>query len=408
MEACSTDRESASLAAIGTPGWRRSLARRLLTWFDRNARPLPWRQSRDPYRIWLSEVMLQQTQVATVIGYFERFVAMFPTVAELAAADEQQVLRLWEGLGYYRRARQLHAAARKVCQEHGGEFPRDPQAVRALPGVGRYTAGAVLSIAFDAREPILEANTIRVLSRLLAYRGDPRSTEGQRQLWQAATDWLPRKRAGAFNQALMELGSEVCTPRTPRCGECPVASLCPTNAAGLQAVIPAAARKQQFEAVHQAALVVRRAGGRVLLVQRSDKERWAGLWDFPRIVLDDVEKHRRTEHLEAQATALASGAMEGITVELGKQFATLRHGITRFRITLDCYEAQVTEALVVERAKPASATPRRQKPRAQPHQQSAAPTARWFRLSELDQLPMNVTGRKIAHLLLAQRARRAR
>jgi A/G-specific adenine glycosylase len=403
MEACSTDREISGLAAVGTPGWRRSLARRLLAWFDRHARPLPWRQSRDPYRVWLSEVMLQQTQVATVIGYFERFVKTFPTVADLAAADEQQVLRLWEGLGYYRRARQLHAAARKICQEHAGEFPRDPQAVRALPGVGRYTAGAVLSIAFDAREPILEANTIRVLSRLLAYRGDPRSTDGQRQLWQAATDWLPQKRAGAFNQALMELGSEICTPREPRCGECPVVSLCPTNAAGLQAVIPAATRKQQFEAVHQAALVVRRGGGRILLVQRAEKERWAGLWDFPRIVLDEVESHLRTVHLEQQAAVLARGALKNITVELGQQFATLRHGVTRFRITLDCYEAQATE-----RGKTASATPRRGKSSVKQHQQSEAPTARWFRLAELDELPMNVTGRKIARLLAARRNGRAR
>ncbi len=394
MEACSTEID----ARIGTPGWRRSLARRLLNWFDLHARPLPWRASRDPYSIWLSEVMLQQTQVATVIGYFERFLAALPTVADLAAADEQQVLRLWEGLGYYRRARQLHAAARKICQEYGGEFPRDPLAVRALPGVGRYTAGAVLSIAFDAREPILEANTIRVLSRLLAYRGDPRSTDGQRQLWQAAADWLPRKRAGAFNQALMELGSEVCTPREPHCGECPVASLCPTSAAGLQAVIPAAARKQRFEAVHQAALVVRRAGGGVLLVQRAEKERWAGLWDFPRIVLDDVESHARSEYLERQAAALASGAMQNITVELGEHFATLRHGVTRFRITLDCYEAQVTE-----RGKQASAAAHKSRISHETRQQSAAPTVRWFRLAELDELPMNVTGRKIARLLASRR-----
>lgn len=403
MEACSTEID----AAIGTPGWRRSLARRLLAWFDRHARPLPWRESRDPYRIWLSEVMLQQTRVATVIGYFERFLAALPTVADLAAADEQQVLRLWEGLGYYRRARQLHAAARKICQEHAGQFPRDPQAVRNLPGVGRYTAGAVLSIAFDAREPILEANTIRVLSRLLAYRGDPRSAEGQRQLWQAAADWLPLKRAGAFNQALMELGSEVCTPREPRCGQCPVARLCPTNAAGLQAVIPAAARKQQFEAVHQAALVVRRAGGRILLVQRAEKERWAGLWDFPRIVLDDVEQRLRTEYLEQQAAAVAGGTMSSgtmssgtvarVTVELGRHFATLRHGVTRFRITLDCYEA-----LVAERGKPASALARKSRTSGQSPPQHEAPTARWFRLAELDELPMNVTGRKIARLLASR------
>jgi len=208
-------------------------------------------------------------------------------------------------------------------------------------------------------------------------------------------------------KALMELGSEVCTPREPRCGQCPVARLCPTNAAGLQAVIPAAARKQQFEAVHQAALVVRRAGGRILLVQRAEKERWAGLWDFPRIVLDDVEQRLRTEYLEQQAAAVAGGTMSSgtmssgtvarVTVELGRHFATLRHGVTRFRITLDCYEA-----LVAERGKPASALARKSRTSGQSPPQHEAPTARWFRLAELDELPMNVTGRKIARLLASR------
>ena len=175
-----------------------------------HARDLPWRGTRDPYAVWLSEIMLQQTQVETVKPYFQRFLAALPTIQALAKADEQQVLRLWEGLGYYRRARQLHQAARQIVADHDGRFPTDPQSVQRLPGIGRYTAGAILSIAFDQRQPILEANTVRVFSRLLAYDGQTTSSAGQKLLWAAAEAVLPARDVGRFNQALMELGSEVC------------------------------------------------------------------------------------------------------------------------------------------------------------------------------------------------------
>ena len=215
------------------PQWQRELRRRLVAWYATNARELPWRRSSDPYRIWVSEIMLQQTQVATVKPYFDRFLDAFPTVEALAAADEHQVLRLWEGLGYYRRARQLHRAAQQIVAEHGGQFPRDRETVRQLPGIGRYTAGAILSMAFDAREPILEANTVRLWSRLLAYRGDATSAAGSRLLWGAAEAILPRTGSGTLNQSLMELGSTVCLPKAPRCDACPVAMLCQARAAGL-------------------------------------------------------------------------------------------------------------------------------------------------------------------------------
>lgn len=355
------------------PAWQSALRRRLLAWFRRQARELPWRETRDPYAIWVSEVMLQQTQVATVVGYYRRFLERFPTIAALAQAPEAEVLRLWEGLGYYRRARQLHAAARRIVADHGGEFPRDPAAVRALPGIGRYTAGAILSIAFDAREPILEANTIRLVSRLLAYRGDPRSTAGQQPLWEAAARWLPRRGAGTFNQALMELGSLVCTPRAPDCPNCPLVALCPTMAGGWQAEIPPPSRRAASTAVREAAVAVVHRG-RVLIVRRHQARRWAGLWGFPRWELPP----RAAAELDR---SLAEGvrALCGQEITLGPHLATWRHGVTRFRITLECYQARL-----VARGTPPAGT-----------------DLAWVRPAELGAYPLDVTARKLADLLAA-------
>src|SRR5438034_9649043 len=246
----------------------RRLARlraKLLNWFDRHRRDLPWRADRDPYRIWVSEVMLQQTTVAAVVPYFDRFLAAFPTVEALAAADEQQVLKLWEGLGYYRRARHLHAAARQLA-EHDAP-PDDPAVWAALPGVGRYILGAVLSQAFDRRLPIVEANSLRVLARWFGYRGDPRSGDGQKWLWEMARRVLPAKRVGDFNQALMELGALVCTPAAPQCDACPVAAECVARAKGLQDVIPRKAARPAVTEVREVGLVIRR-GPRVWLAAR--------------------------------------------------------------------------------------------------------------------------------------------
>ena len=321
--------------------------------------------------------MLQQTQVGTVIGYFDRFLTAFPTIESLAAADEHDVLRLWEGLGYYRRARQLQQAARIVVAEHGGRFPRDPQIVRGLPGVGRYTAGAILSIAFDARQPILEANTLRLFSRLLAYDDDPRSTAGQRLLWAMAEAVLPRRGSGRMNQALMELGSEVCTARAPRCEDCPVAMLCRANQQGRQLEIPRPKAKRAITAVRQAAVLVRRRG-RVLLLRWPEGQRFARLWDFPRFPITSDRPADVRRELAENVLALT-----GVVIAPGRHVKTLTHGVTRFRITLECYQAKF-----ISDGKDAA----------------TALETRWLRPAELETYPLSSTGRKLAGLLSAKGA----
>ncbi|HEV7221273.1 MAG TPA: A/G-specific adenine glycosylase [Pirellulales bacterium] len=358
-----------------TTRWKQTFRRRLLAWYRRNARDLEWRNSRDPYRIWVSEIMLQQTQVATVADYFTRFLTAFPNVEALAAAPEEQVLRLWEGLGYYRRARQMHRAAAVIVNQHGGRFPRELETVLALPGIGRYTAGAVTSIAFDARSPILEANTIRLLSRLLAYRGDPRQSQGQQTLWTFAEDLLPRQGSGELNQALMELGSLVCTPRKPACEKCPAMSLCPTYRDKLQDLVPRAPRKPNVEHVREAALVVRRRR-RVLLMRRGEGGRWAGLWDFPRFALAAAEGDALDRQLAEKLRELT-----GVVARPRELLSTLKHGVTRFRITLDCYAADYVSAA---KRLPGGAE------------------LRWVEPSDFEQYPLSVTGRKLSRLVAAE------
>jgi A/G-specific adenine glycosylase len=365
-----TDRNSKQRlqSSYFTPAQKQTLRRKLLAWYARNARELSWRRSRNPYRVWVSEIMLQQTQVATVERYFSRFVDTFPTVQSLAAADERQVLRLWEGMGYYRRARQLHAAAKKIVDEHGGLFPRTVEQLRQLPGVGRYTAGAIASIAFDQRAPILEANTIRLLSRLIAYRDDPQSPAGQRVLWQVAEDILPKWNVSQFNQALMELGSLVCTPSEPDCGACPLSSVCVACQTGAQHEIPRPKAQKRYTEVREAAVVVRKNAS-VLMRQCAGGERWAGLWDFPRFTIEAEGPLFTKEEIVTKLRA-----QTGIVCTKPAVVKTMKHGVTRFRITLDCYVAAYEHGRV--RA-----------------------NVRWACVGELPTLPLNTTGRKIAALV---------
>lgn len=354
--------------------------RRLLGWYAKHARELPWRRDRDPYRVWLSEVMLQQTQVEAVKPYFERFIAAWPTVANLASASESRVLRMWEGLGYYRRARSLHAAAKQIVAAHGGRFPQDVATLTKLPGVGRYTAGAIASIAFDQPAPIVEANTARLYARLLALRGPLAGTAAQKALWGFAESIVPQRDASRFNQALMELGSLVCKPTAPACESCPVAAHCRAFAEGLTGSIPAPAVRPTVESVHQIAVVVRR-GETVLLRQCGPSERCAGLWDFARFDGARSEGARSegvrssSEADSADLESIVRGVREltGVACKPTRRLGTLKHGVTRFRITLDCWLA----------------TWRSGSPRG----------AEWAPIPELADRPLSVTGRKIAQLL---------
>ncbi|MBI4481908.1 MAG: A/G-specific adenine glycosylase [Acidobacteria bacterium] len=255
------------------------IRRLLLRWYDRHRRDLPWRKTRDPYRIWLSEVMLQQTQVRTVLPYYKKFLARFPTLESFARARLDEVLALWSGMGYYNRIRNMHRAAGLVLEE-GGEFPRDLQDARRLPGVGRYTAGAVLSIAFGQRQPVVDGNVLRVLARLYKLRGRPHSSRFQDRIWKKAEALVPRRRPGDFNQALMELGATVCTPASPACGRCPLEEQCLARRAGIQEKIPPPLQRRAPGVLHVAAALVRRPG-QVLLVRHQDGGVPKGFWQLP-------------------------------------------------------------------------------------------------------------------------------
>jgi len=254
---------------------------KLLRWYRKESRKnLPWRKTRDPYRIWVSEAMLQQTQVATVIPYYERFLTKFPTVYSLSGAPLTDVLDTWSGLGYYSRARNLHACAQTIVRDHGGRLPEEVEALLKLPGIGRYTAGAIASIAFDRPAPILDGNVQRVLCRYFGIREDPRQAAVQQRLWRLAEQLVPRKDPGDFNQAMMELGATLCLPRGPECGRCPVSAGCVARKKGWQEKIPPPRRATLRKKLPYPCAVLRK-NGRVLIARRPIATLLPGLWEFP-------------------------------------------------------------------------------------------------------------------------------
>ena len=310
-------------------------AERLLEWYAAHARRLPWRGHPDPYAVWVAEVMLQQTRVETVIPYFERWMARFPTLETLAAASQGEVLGAWEGLGYYSRARNLQRAAQIVVTEHSGELPRQAKALRRLPGIGRYTAAAISSTAFGLDEATLDGNIRRVLARVFDIRQPARSPEGERRLWELAAVHLPPGRAGDYNQALMDLGATVCTPRAPDCPRCPLKDLCAACALGVQDQRPVSQAKPPLPHHIVTAAVIQR-DGQVLIAQRPPQGLLGGLWEFP------GGKVQPGEQLVA-CLQREIGEELGAEIEVGGALGVYRHAYTHFRVTLHAFSCTLLD-----------------------------------------------------------------
>lgn len=349
------------------------LAERLLEWYRRHGRRLPWRGVSDPYAVWVSEIMLQQTRVEAVIPYFERWMARFPTVQALAQASQQDVLHTWEGLGYYSRARSLHKAAQVIVKEYNGQLPPNPEILRKLPGIGHYTAAAIASIAFGLNIPTLDGNLRRVFSRLFDVQTPADSPAGERLLLDLAAAHLPDGLAGDYNQALMDLGALICLPKKPQCPSCPLSALCLAYRRGVQAERPVLKPRTVGPHYVVTAGIIRRDGC-ALLAQRPQHGLLGGLWEFPGGKQNDEEDLHACLQRELREEL-------GVEVAVGAQVGVFRHAYTHFRITLYAFEC----ALV----------------RGEPQPLQASRIA-WVPVSELHSYPMGKVDRLIARRLQAE------
>lgn len=340
----------------------------LLNWYSQHARQLPWRKDPEPYSVWVSEIMLQQTRVEAVIPYFERWVERFPSLAALANAPLQSVLVMWEGLGYYSRARNLHRAAHIVMTELNGQIPGDPVELARLPGIGRYTAGAIASIAFGIDAPALDGNIRRVLARVFDVSEPARSSAGEKRLWELAQAYLPAGKAGAYNQAMMDLGALVCTPRSPVCSNCPLAEICLANRKGLQKQRPVQTPRLRTPHYTVTAAVICREG-KLLIAQRPADGLLGGLWEFPGGKLQpgeslvDCLKREICEEL-------------GSEIEVRHLLGSYRHAYTHFKVTLHAFHCRLTNG---DLPRPIEAQ-----------------ALRWVNLEGLHDFPMGKIDRQIA------------
>ena len=343
------------------------VSRRLLAWYGREGRDLPWRETRDPYRIWLSEIMLQQTTVAAVIPYYKRFLERFPTLDTLATASLDDVITLWAGLGYYSRARNLHRTAQQIMAEAAGAFPDTLEDLTALPGIGRSTAGAILSIAFDIPAPILDGNVRRVLVRLFAWMEDPRSSRAEKQLWAWAGALTPEVDPHDYAQAIMDLGATLCTPREPDCGSCPLQEICLACKKGLTTALPVTRKKSKTPVRQHVALIINSPAG-ILLRHRPSDGCLGGLWEVPAVDLSSGLKPEQT------AARLLSDL--GLHGELNKS-SEIRHAYSHFKLELTVFRTEVNPAeIIAERS-----------------------AHRWCGGTELESLPLHGAHRKAYNLL---------
>ncbi len=350
------------------------LSEKLLAWYDTNARDLPWRSAPTPYHTWISEIMLQQTQVDTVIPYFLRFINLFPEITSLAAANQADVLKAWEGLGYYNRAINLHKAAQQVCSQYQCSLPTDPKQLEQLPGIGRYTAGAIASIAFGVRAPALDANIRRVFARLLAWQEPLGTGRTETAFWEFAEAALPSERVGDYNQALMELGALVCKTRSPKCGDCPLRADCLAAIQHKQESIPVRKQKPQVPHYMVSAAVIC-DNGQVLIAQRPPNGLLAGLWEFPGGKLEpddaDLQACLKREILEEL----------NVEVQVGEPMGVYRHAYTHFKVTLHAFACRLpSQTLIDERTHP---------------------NVRWVALEQLNQFAMGKVDGQIARHITA-------
>lgn len=308
--------------------------RHLITWFLKNKRSMPWRSKRTPYRVWISELMLQQTRVDQATPYFIRFMKRFPSLKSLAAASQEEVLKQWEGLGYYSRARNLHAAAQIVTDQHRGRFPKTSEEIKALPGIGDYTAAAIGSLAFNLDLAVVDGNVIRVLTRLYAYSKESRSSAARKELQQMADDLLKKGDAANHNEAMMELGATICTPKNPKCTECPLIEGCKGAASGKPTDYPVKAPKKKVPHLVVGAAVVTNRKGELLIAQRRDKDMLGGLWEFP------GGKQEPGETIQ-QCIARELKEELGIHVEVGVFLVTVKHAYSHFTMEMHTHFARI-------------------------------------------------------------------
>lgn len=346
----------------------------LLYWFERQQRTLPWRQSRDAYRVWVSEIMLQQTRVETVIPYYERFMERFPSVEKLAEAELEEVYKYWEGLGYYSRARNLHAAVKEVQEKYGGTVPNTPEEIHGLKGVGPYTAGAILSIAYGLPEPAVDGNVMRVLSRIFRVEDDITKASTRKLFEAIVRRIIAHRNPSFFNQALMELGALICIPRSPRCDACPVAAHCRARKAGVQETLPVKKKAKKVRVEERAVALVQREDGRWLLHKRPESGLLANLWEFPNVEYTEAENAREWLSVHMYETFGIKCIPRDLVMEHSHVFSHLQWNLYTYLCKYEGQEEGRGSAIAKERVM-------------------------WVAIEEMDAYPFSVSHKKIVDAL---------
>ncbi len=315
------------------PKRRHLIQTSLVDWFTRNQRDLPWRKLYDPYQVWISEIMLQQTQVKTALPYYDRWMKALPDIESVANASEDKILKLWEGLGYYSRARNLQKAAKMIMERHGGLFPNKFEDILELPGIGRYSAGAIASIGFNQNFPVVDGNVIRVLARLFAFEDNTRLPKNVERFWKWAEELIPEGQARFFNQGMMELGALICSPKSPKCESCPWQSLCVAKKKDLELHLPNRGESQKLISIRVTCAVIRHKG-KIFIQKRPNHGLMGGLWEFPGGKAESGESELKAIHREI-------GEELGVTLKNVKKIDRIKHGYTKFDVDLHCFSAEL-------------------------------------------------------------------